>query len=656
MAGNGLYDPDQIAVDTHWIQPWSEAFRAQRDVGLRVPINFHTMPAVSLTRACFSDNQYEHNAFVKCFSNLLAVGFRQFTVDTYWDALRSVWSLCPVELPQSNTDAEGLPVETEATVVASTDTVMAEIPQSTLESLEEALGLKKRQDSATSATEFVEPSSTISSSSSGSSSAASSNSSSSSTSAATPTIINYPTTNGPPLLQIGRYNCTSLMTLDRLTGILEDFLKTTSTTTSAAITLFTFDVHAAASILDPDAPAPKLNQNQLPASGQLLSDVLQGNLSSTTYTPSDLREERADLNDSWYEVEWTNRPLNGYFEDSKDASGHLFTENGWPNEAYMEFRELHRLISSYGTVDPQMSLYNIGPDLDYIFPPGTIINNLATSFDSSGRVTSGCLFDRTESSITSETNSSWARSPAPTLEISANPNLPAPIPSISNLTACGITPFLDQTLANTTADKNPLPYAAYVQSTLWSFAPGQPLNSSEGGDDSNDNRCVVMTKSPYPGRWRVADCGEDHRVACRDLSQPYSWRISDDSTYYANAAGYCSDPFTFSVPHTALENSHLFAAFQRATPDDDDDVLYINLNSLSVPDCWVVGLNGTCPYLRSRETSRTTLVVVPTVAAVIIFLMAALTFFVKCAANRRENKRGRKRRLVGGWEYEGVPS
>lgn len=75
-----------------------------------------------------------------------------------------------------------------------------------------------------------------------------------------------------------------------------------------------------------------------------------------------------------------------------------------------------------------------------------------------------------------------------------------------------------------------------------------------------------------------------------------------------------------------------------------------------MPDCWVEGVNSTCPYVSRTDTNKVRIVVVPTVAAVAIFLLAALTFFVKCAANRREDKRGRRRRNVGGWEYEGVPS
>jgi hypothetical protein len=532
-------------------------------------------------------------------------------------------------------------------VVASTDTISAVAPQSSAVSLG-GNPFVARQDSITDSSSLG-TSATVTSTHS-----ASSSSSSSTSAAATPTVINYPATAGPPLLQIGSYNCTSLMTLDRLTGILEDYLETTSTTTGAAILLFTFDVHAASSILAPDAPAPNLSQDQLPESGQLLSNVLQGNLSRQTFTPTSLKAQRANLNDSWYDVNWSNLPFSGYYENIKDANGHIFTQDGWPTEAYMEFQRLFRLVTSYGIVDPQMSMYNIGPDLDYVFLPGTIIHNVATTVSTDGRVTSGCLFASDENAISSTTNSSWALSPAPPLDVSANPDLTSPIPAISNLTACGISPFLNQTLANTTADKNPLPYAAYVQSTMWSFAPGQPLNSSGGGDDTNDDRCVVMMKSPYPGRWRVTDCSENHRVACHDPSQPYNWRISDDATYYRNAEYYCSDPYQFSVPHTSLENSHLFRAFQDAAPDDNE--LYINLNSLSVPDCWVTGLNGTCPYLPTTDTNRTRIVVVPTVAAVIIFLLAALTFFVKCAANRRETKRGRKRRMVGGWEYEGVPS
>ena len=49
-------------------------------------------------RACFGNQLYEDASAAKCFSNLLAVGFRRFELDVYWDVTRRVWSLCPVEL------------------------------------------------------------------------------------------------------------------------------------------------------------------------------------------------------------------------------------------------------------------------------------------------------------------------------------------------------------------------------------------------------------------------------------------------------------------------------------------------------------------------------------------------------------------------------
>jgi hypothetical protein len=600
---------------------------------------------VSLRQACFSNNQYEHNAFKKCFSNLLGVGFRRFTVDTYWDAPHSTWSLCPVELPGSSNNNGGSTVSTRTgpTVVASTDTASAKIPETTAAPLN-SLGFARRQDVSQSATSLV-----------GGSTAISANPtplSSSMSSSVKPTVISFPSPNGPPLLQIGNYNCTVLMRLDLLTGILEDFLEATSTTTGAALLLLTLDVHAAASISNPNAPAPELSQPQLPESGSLLSDVVKGNLSSITYTPSLLDDQRSNLNTSWYDVEYPNRPVGGYYNDSYNAQRNRYTLDGWPTEAFIEFQKFYRLGISYGTIDSQMRLYNIGTDLDFIFPPGSFANVQTPSFGSGGQLSSGCLFAASDTGVVPQRNSSWAIASVPTLDVSANIDPMVILPAVTNLTSCGITPFLNQTLGGATADKNSLPYAAYVHSTLWSWAPGEPLNAT---NDRFGNRCVVMTTSPIPGRWRTTDCTRRRRVACHLPGQPYNWQISNETSDYNGAAQACQPPYEFSIPHTALENAHLLDALQRSSGAAKEP-LFLDMNSLSVPDCWVIGLDGECPYLATADMNRTRIVVVPTVAAVIIFVLAALTFFVKCGANRRDNKRGRRRRMVGGWEYEGVPS
>jgi hypothetical protein len=492
-----------------------------------------------LRQACFSNNQYEHNAFKKCFSNLLGVGFRRFTVDTYWDAPHSTWSLCPVELPGSGNNNGGNTVSTRTgpTVAASTDTVSAKIPETTVAPLN-SLGFARRQDLSQSATPTV-----------GASAATSliPTSSSSTSSSARPTVISFPSPNGPPLLQIGDYNCTVLMRLDLLTGVLEDFLDVTSTTTGAALLLLTLDVHAAASISNPNAPAPDLSQPQLPESGTLLSDVMKGNLSSITYTPSLLDDQRSNLNTSWYDVEDPNRPVEGYYNVSYNAQRNRYTLDGWPTEAFAEFQKFYRLGISYGTIDSQMQLYNIGTDLDFIFPPGTFANVQTPTLGSSGQLSAGCLFVASDTGVVPQRNSSWAISTLPTLDVSANPDLMAPLPVVTNLTSCGITPVLNQTLGGATADKNALPYAAYVHSTLWSWAPGEPLNAT---NNKFANRCVEMTTSPNPGRWRTTDCTNRRRVACHLHGQPYNWQISNETSDYNGATNACRSPYEFSIPHT----------------------------------------------------------------------------------------------------------
>lgn len=594
---------------------------------------------MSLTPACFQNNYYEHNAFKKCFSNLLAVGFRRFTVDVYWDALQSVWSLCPVELPPSSSEeTETIPIVSGPTLTTSTDILRARIPSSTTAPLGDGLGLKRRQDRPSSA-------SSVSSVAATSITAASNK----------PTVISFPVADGPPLMQLGSYSCTTMMNLGLLTGLFEDFLGVTSTTTSAAITMLTLNVHAASSWLDPDAPAPPLSQPQLPISGHLLSDVIKGNLSALTYTPAILENQRADLSHSWFDVEWENRPGGGYYDFSEAVNNNSYTSSGWPTETYMEFRRLYRLIVSYGTIDSQMKLYNIGTDLNFIFPPGSISNYRDTSFETTGQLASGCFFEASENTITSETNASWAISTVPSLGLKADVDIQVPIPSVANLTSCGITALLNETLANTTADKNPLPYAAFLRSTLWSWAPGEPQNATSQQSGSLGNRCSVMSTTSYAGRWRTVDCGNRLQAACHDPARPYYWELSSATTDYKNAEFACPSPLIFDVPHTALENAHLLAAM-RSRPTRADEPVYIDINSLDVPNCWVIGLNGTCPYTQSIDTNRMRIVIVPTIAAVIIFVLAALTFFIKCAANRRDNKRGRRRRMVGGWEYEGVPS
>lgn len=471
------------------------------------------------------------------------------------------------------------------------------------------------------------------------------------------------------LYQLGNYSCSPTVTLNRLDDILEAYLDDSDLTTDATITYLVLNLHAAADPFSPSTPAQKPPPFQMPHDETLISHIINGNLSNKViYTPQELREDRKDLNASWFDVQWDNKPAAGYYNTSQDKDDQYSTDDGWPTETFIEFGEFQRILVGFGDVDPQMEDYNLSADGGVIFGPNELFKNHKTTYGSSGNIRSGCLYssaspNRAPSPLTA--NTSWALSTFPPPKLSANPNTTNPIPSINSLTTCGLSPYLNTSLANNlTADDHPTPYLAITHSTLWSWAPGEPKNSTNPDNHSSSrNTCAVISSSgAYPGRWRTADCRVSRRIACQSLSSPWTWHISSQTATYRHAfdieSSLCPAGYHFSVPHTALENRYLSSALSSSpSPNTEKTEIFVNINSLDTPQCWTLGgPNATCPYMPRVRMNQARIVVIPTIAAVIIFVLAALTFFVKCASNRREMRRGKRRREGWGWEYEGVPS
>ncbi|KAK5131020.1 hypothetical protein LTR08_001370 [Meristemomyces frigidus] len=456
----------------------------------------------------------------------------------------------------------------------------------------------------------------------------------------------------------GPYTCTSSITFDFFADILADHLESTETDLQATITYLIMNIHAAALASDPTASARAPSDNALPRDSTLLSTILAGSNSAYMYTPTRLQSDRADLNSSrsWFNVPATSRPDTAYFSIMEQA-GRDVTLNGWPSESFVELQKGFRMMAGYGTIDPQMQAYNVSGDALSIFPQGYLQTLRAvTTSEADGSVEGGCFYNSQVLDLASA-NSSWAvASPANVASQAAN------------LTSCGISPLLNQTLQNVTAAENYRPYQTFALSTIWPWTPGQPrsTSSTDKDDDDQQDRCAVLNATA--GRWQTTDCMQSHYGACRVLHQPYQWHISDAKGEYMKVSEACNSKTLFAAPRTALENTYLVASWRQhlqtrssssrsfATRDDDDadELLFIDFNSLDAETCWVVGQNTTCPYLPQRSDQERQ-VVVPTVAAVVVFVLAALTVFVKCAANRQNSRRKRRRRDEG-WDYEGVPS
>lgn len=617
-----------------------------------MPIDYVTTPGVGLTAACFSDNVYEDVAAQKCFSNLLAVGFRKFILDLYWDTSRQTWSLCPVELSGTASSPEN---PTSLTTSSSSISASASLTYATLANSDKD---RKVRDAATSTSEstprtvMIGPrqnvdttsTSTAPTSLTSTTSVAINSTEISATSTASPTSTEMP--GDRTLYEIGPYSCTSQIGLTNFTNVFYGHLKDTENSLNATFESLIINIHAAAPYDDPTASPQAPGASRLPSTGNYISQLLNSTLSSYIFTPSLLDYQRANLNATWYSVNSNYRPLTVYLQPEAYSNGDLYTIAGWPSESFIELQRALRFVAGIGSVDPQMLGYNFSQDADTLFPQGALSSTRDVSLASDGQVSSGCLYQNTITSF-SALNTSWATSP----NLASAADLAATFLSASNITSCGISPILNETLG-TTANINSTYYFEYIMNTIWSWADNEP---SDTAADDTQFSCAVVN-STNAGKWQVGYCGDRHYGACRTGDSPYNWTITNQNGNYAQMDDACGDDY-FSVPRTALENDYLRMAidtWHTSTGNHDATLFWINFNDNDVTSCWVSGVNSTCPYVEKRSDATRT-VVVPTVAGVIVVTLALLLIFVKCAGNRQTSKK-RRRRGESGWDYEGVPS
>ena len=574
----------------------------------------------------------------------------------YWDQSRNTWSFCPVKLGavDSNSNITGRAVTTisfaslgialpgEQILERGVDASQMPGEFNLVERQPSSLTLQSAQTtlSGTALTTFTPISTTETLTTNNVPPTASS------TRAAhmSATATSAPGT----LVDVGPYSCTSSINLELFTQALASHLDSSQTDLNATLKYIILNLHAAAPSSNPNGSPNNLTTESLPRGDSLLSDILSSSMDKYLYTPDDLQTQREDLNTSasWFDVLRFNEPLASYFH--VDGNGqHTSTPDGWPSESFVQMQRAKRLFAGFGQVDSAMSSYNFSADSSVIFPSDYLQSRAPVTINNDGQVEDGCFFKPSVTAVSS-TNNSWAMD-----FDSGSSSKQSALQRASNLTYCGISPILNETLRNITADEAYGPYLEYAQNTIWSWAPGEPRNSGDSSNSRTAKRCAVI--NAITGYWQIEDCTKSHYSACRHNGQPYQWSISASDTSYAEAAITCDDGTEFTVPRTSLENTYLLHKWRNVRSDRgiDDELLWVNFNDLDVAGCWAVGENATCPYLPQMGSERQ--IIVPTVAAVIVFVLAALTVFVKCASNRQRSKR-RRRRGDDGWDYEGVPS
>lgn len=166
------------------------------------------------------------------------------------------------------------------------------------------------------------------------------------------------------------------------------------------------NVHAAATFGSPSGPAPQ--PTSLPSTEKRLATLFSNDLSAYLYKADELRNDRLNLNGSWYITNERYRPVNGYYTTTSNSDGIISTEDGWPAESYIEFQKSQSVLLGWGTIDPQMSGYDISADADIIFDAGFIADpQRDVAANSNGNITNGC-FVRTGDRDVAQANNSWA--------------------------------------------------------------------------------------------------------------------------------------------------------------------------------------------------------------------------------------------------------
>lgn len=617
----GSYDPNS---DVQPNEIWDTTFLSDRDVSAQVPVNFVPHPSVYLSKACFGLNKYEDNAAESCLSNLLSSQIQRYVIDIYWDTINLRFGLCPVEIPVSSEGASELATsEGEHTVKATVTAAAASTS-----------AIKGRQATPTlnsDTTATVSPNTT--------------------TSATTASYTILSSGGNSQIFQLGPYQCSNTLTLASITSVFSDYMDRTANTLDAKLIIWVLNLHVASTVGSPTTPRDRIPASQLPNVTSSVRTYLDS-FSDVLYTPGTLLSDRQNLN-AWYRRSSRDQlPANNYFTTYDLGNGDKATENGWPDEDYIQIAKGNRLLVGFGRVDDALAGYNTSEDGDRIYPPGYIFNLREASFQADGELESGCYYNSNEYSV-AQLNNSWAV----TAINSVNP--PNLDNVADNLTTCGISQLLNVTLDGITADQNPMPYQQFGNNAIFSWAYGEPQNdSSPGIRNDQEFRCALMVSdNNYRGHWRVAYCNQQYRVACREADSPYLWRISGYSVPFDSAEAACTGNTSFGVPRTGLENTYLYNKVLNDAQQDKTllNGIWINFNSLSVENCWITtGLNGSCPYYQDSSATHSRQILIPAIAALIVLILTVLTVLVKCGGNVR-NSRVRKRG-EGGWDYEGVPS
>ncbi|CCC69735.1 hypothetical protein NCAS_0D01540 [Naumovozyma castellii] len=341
--------------------------------------------------------------------------------------------------------------------------------------------------------------------------------------------------------------------------------------------------------------------------------------SSRIYSPSILAADRA-MGDAW------------------DAFGESKTD-GWPTLGTFLYTRKKRVL-----ITDLSSKSNSTIDSPYIFP------NTITHY-SSGNMTSDCPNTLSALSYMSTVSFQF-------LEAVFNED------DISEYVSCGVSPIISNTYnVNSLSNIKTL----LDKTVVWSWGEDEPTISNTKITIVKDTlealNCAQLSFSSGTDSmtWQVANCYDNKRGLCRYKDHKYVWKLTkdDDNTYFSfdgRGDSKCPDDYVFAIPRTPLEEKAVLLYFRQQNITDID--AWIDLNSISVSNCWVTGgPYASCPY--QKVVSRRNFVTMLLPVVICSFAILCIVLYLSILRTPIHDNRKNWRRIVNKIskaEFEGVPS
>ncbi|CCE61581.1 hypothetical protein TPHA_0A05060 [Tetrapisispora phaffii CBS 4417] len=198
----------------------------------------------------------------------------------------------------------------------------------------------------------------------------------------------------------------------------------------------------------------------------------------------------------------------------------------------------------------------------------------------------------------------------------------------------------------------------------WSWKVGEPKKQSSLPKDKSFTayNCGYMSYTVHniSSEWIVGNCYDKLYGLCRSYNDNFGFILSENENSYFDFDSFsgsnCPDGFDFSIPSTPLQKLALEFFLKKYEMGNIN--IWIDINSISVSDCWVTGGPfASCPYQKVMSGRNFTRMLTP--ACVCSFgLLVIVTLLNLLSAPIHDNRNNWKKVIskMAVPESDGVPA